>query len=185
VPGFWSLRTRGATAQAVVDVSDTEPALVPIELYTADELITGFTEDRGLRLSDMLNAVAVLAIERPSRTSFDSDEELESAEERLALETDRILLAMPPERRSPPQLRVHRRHSRVRILTSRYEVIGTAHHLPGGSLDPFVLRTRQRFIAVTDASVRTTSQPYFERDAPVILVNVSPITELKQVLTLS
>jgi hypothetical protein len=186
VPSFWSLRNRGGVAQSAVEVSGAaEPVLAPVELYTADDMVTGFVADRGFRLSDILNEVSLLPVERPKRISFDDREDAAGEELHLDLETDRILLAMPPGRTSSPQMRVHRRRSRVRILTSRYEVIGTAHHLPGSSLDPYVLRTRHRFIAVTDASVRTVTQPYLERNASVVLVNVGPIAELKQVITLT
>ncbi len=126
-----------------------------------------------------------LLVLRPKRTDLSERGAQEADATSMALNTSEILLAMPTAWISNPQLRVHHRRSRVRILTGRYEVVGSAHHLPGTTLDPYVLRTRIRFIALTDATVRTTCQPYLERSAPVVLVNVGPIQDLKQVITVA
>lgn len=84
MPGFWSLRTRGGVAQSVVEVSSTtEPVLTPVELYTADDIVTGFVADRGFRLSDILNEVSLLPVERPKRISFDDREDTASEEPHL------------------------------------------------------------------------------------------------------
>jgi len=184
--GFWSVPRPSAALATSEPITPTEDAAAEaVELYTADELVTGFVPARAQRLSDILNSAVSLLVLRPKRTDLREGGAQEVDATSMALPTSEILLAMPPQWISNPQLRVHHRRSRVRILTGRYEVVGSAHHLPGTTLDPYVLRTRIRFIAVTDATLRTTRQPWIERSAPVVLVNVGPIQELEQVITVA
>jgi hypothetical protein len=77
------------------------------------------------------------------------------------------------------------RRTGVRIGIDQFQVVGNAHVLPGIPLDPYVLRTRIHFLAMTGAHVFWLGYPAWERSAPVALVNVRPLEELIEVSTIS
>jgi hypothetical protein len=56
---------------------------------------------------------------------------------------------------------------------------------PASDSDPFVLRSRMRFVALTDAHVSSLSDPAWETATGVLLVNVRPIADLKEVTTIN
>jgi hypothetical protein len=188
VARFWDWRQepKAVEAQAsAVDVADNE--LAPVEVYTQTHMVFGLVATEGRRLSDILNTNSTLAIRDTTTTAlFDGVEVGSPTYGWTSIPTDDIVLAMPPEHVSPRQLRVHRRQHRVRIGTGPFEVNGIAHVLPGTGLDPYVLRTRTRFLALTDAAITNTLGPVpWERGARVVLVNVHPIRDLREVVTIS
>lgn len=184
---FWDWRsTPGASVATRPGVADTpEPKLEPVEVYTATAMVHGLVEPDGRRLSDILNSNSVLAIRSARSTSLVAGVDGTEGTGWSRLPTDEILFVMPPPRVSPRQLRVNRRQHRVRIETGQFHVVGNAHVLPGIQLDPYVLRTRMHFLAVTDAHVSSMGDPAWERSAPVVLVNVRPVAGLREVLTIS
>ena len=185
--GFWDWRaTSGAAATATAVLErDLTSTLQPVEIYTATAMVHGLVEPDGRRLSDMLNSNDVLAIRDARSTSLLSHIEGSEGSGWSELSTDEILLVMPPEHESPRQLRVHRRQHRVRIETGQFKIAGNAHVLPGIKLDPYVLRSRMHFLAITGAHVSAIGDPAWERSAPVVLVNVRPIEDLREVVTIS
>ena len=64
-------------------------------------------------------------------------------------------------------------------------MVGNAHVPPGVDLDAYALRKRIKFLAVTKALVYSTVDPALERMAEVVLVNVGPMADLSEVLTIS
>ena len=185
--GFWDWRAQSGATVAAPPVLERglQSTLEPVEIYTATAMVHGLVEPEGRRLSDMLNSNSALAIRDARSTSLlmDVDGSEGSGWSRLA--TDEILFVMPPERESPRQLRIHRRQHRVRIETGQFQIVGNAHALPGVRLDPYVLRTRMHFLAITGAHVSSMGDPAWERSVPVVLVNVRPIEGLTEVLTIS
>ena len=177
----WSPRTEADTATAI---AEREATIESVELYTSAAMVYGWLEADGRRLSDILNTNSVLAIRDPRSTGLVADLDGEQGSGWTRLSVDDILLAMPPPHDSARQLKIHRRKHRVRIRTGPFEVVGTAHVLPGTALDPYVLRSRMHFLALTDAHLYGSNPP-IERSAPVVLVNVRPVKELLEVLPIS
>lgn len=183
MPGFWDWgkQSSAATAPAIEPV----PALEPVELYTKHAMVFGYVDPQGQRLSDILNSNSHLSIDDARSTSMLNAAPGSAGEGWTSIATDEILLAMPPEHVSSRQLRVNRRQHRVRISTGPYVVIGNAHVPPGVGLDAYALQRRIKFLAVTSALVYSTLDPALERMAKVVLVNVGPVAELTEVLTIS
>jgi hypothetical protein len=183
---FWDWRAQAAP----VDVGTTataaeESSLEPVELYTSTALIVGLVAPEGRRLSDILNGNSQLPVRDARSTSLFSDFDGTGGAGWTPVNVDDILLAMPPEFSSPRQMKVHRRQHRVRIRTGPFSVVGTAHVLPGTKIDRYVLQSRMRFLAVTDAQVYSGADPAWERQAAVVLVNVRPVEDLSEMLTIS
>jgi hypothetical protein len=183
--GFWDWRA--SSGAATVPVTEYAPELdpEPVEIYTATAMVNGMIEADGRRLSDILNTNTVLSIRDARSTSLVPHVEGTEGSGWTRLSTDDILFVMPPEHESPRQLRVNKRKHRVRIQTGQFVIAGHAHALPGIKLDPYVLRQRMHFMAITDAHVSAMGDPAWERSAPVVLVNVRPVQDLREALTIS
>lgn len=181
---FWDWRSAPVTQRQPAQLL-TEAPLEAVELYTENAMVLGQVAPDGQRLSDILNSNSHLPIKNAQSISMIGGVEGSEGQGWSSVPTDEILLAMPPEHVSPRQMRIHRRQHRVRINTGPYQMIGNAHVLPGVKLDPFVLRARMRFLALTQAHVLSTIDPAWERAAAVVLVNVRPLTDLTEVVTIS
>jgi hypothetical protein len=184
VAGFWDWRAAAAKASPAAEFAP-ELNLEPVEIYTATAMVKGLVEAEGRRLSDILNANSVLGIRDARSTSLLADVEGSEGSGWSRLQTDEILFVMPPQHESARQMRVHRRKHRVRIQIGQFHIVGDAHALPGIRLDPYVLRQRMHFLAITDAHVSSMAEPEWERSAPVVLVNVRPVQDLREVLKIS
>jgi hypothetical protein len=156
-----------------------------VELYTRHAMVVGSVAPDGRRLSDILNSNSTLALRDARSVSLLNGVEGSDRAGWTSVRTDEILLVMPPAYDSPRQMRVHRRQHRVRIQTGEFLITGTAHVLPGMRIDPFVLRSRMRFLALTDAHVSSFTDAAWERQTSVVLVNVRPIADLREVTTIS
>ena len=186
---FWDFRAGSRAKQSFdgmqAQVSVDESSLELIELYTEHAMVLARVSPEGRRLSDMLNSNSTLALRDARSISLTNGTRETDGTGWSSVMTEDILFVMPPEHRSPRQMRVHRRQHRVRIHTGPFLVTGTAHILPGTKLDPYVLRARTRFLALTDAYASSMADPAWERSAAVVLVNVRPIADLTEVTTLS
>jgi hypothetical protein len=180
---FWDWRAQPGNLGVAIAVP--EAALEPVELYTASAMILASVAPEGRRLSDILNTNSTLPIRDARSVSVHNGLEGTAGEGWTSVSVDDILLAMPPEHTSARQLRLHRRQHRVRISTGPYHVTGHAHVLPGIALDPYVLRRRMAFLAVTDAEIFSAQAEPWERTARVVLVNVRPAVDLIEVTTIS
>lgn len=181
---FWDWRSARVTERHATGVL-TEAPLEAVELYTENAMVLAQVAPDGQRLSDILNSNSHLPIKNAQSISMIGGVEGTAGHGWSSLPTDEILFAMPPEHVSPRQMRIHRKQHRVRINTGPYLIVGNAHVLPGVKLDPFVLRARTRFLALTKARVLSTVNPAWERAAEVVLVNVRPLTDLAEVVTIS
>ena len=174
---FWDWSNPSSTSSSVsgnaVAVGPGETtSLEAVELYTHTALVLGWVAPEGRRMSDILNSSSHLPVRDARSVSIVRDVEGSEREGWTTLATQDILFAMPPEHATPRQLKIHRRQHRVRIGTGPYLIVGNAHVLPGIKLDPYVLRSRMRFLALTSARVTSTSDSLWERAAAVVLVNV-------------
>lgn len=180
---FWDWR--GKPEKLPVAVAAPEAALEPVEIYTETAMILASVAPEGRRLSDILNTNSKLPIRDARAVSVLDGLEGTAGDGWTSVSVDDILLVMPPEHTSARQLRIHRRQHRVRISTGPYHVTGHAHVLPGIALDPYVLRRRMAFLAVTDADIFSAQGEPWERTARVVLVNVRPAVDLIEVTTIS
>lgn len=175
MPMFWRRKHEqpdDVEPDALVGPIDEPPLhgeLVPIRIYTEDAVLDGWTHVGSQRLSDVLNAEDVLSV---CRVDYEPTED-----DWVAVERDRMMLVVAPPHTSPRQLRVHRQKREIRAQSARWAVRGTVHMIPGNRLDRTVLRTRQHFLPITDASVVTASQPNVEVEHEVVLVNVVNVDE--------
>ena len=201
---FWNWRraaashaTSGNTAVALTT------DLAPIELYTADARIVGWIAAGGRRVTDLLNERGELRLWRPSpgpihdTATLDSvtvdtpalntasPPESEESVEWETLETDRVILAMPPEWRASRQLRLHRRLRRVALTVGPFNVTGNLHLAPGGEIGPHILHRGPHWLPLTEAYLLHTADPPFEHVVSVVIVNTAHVGQLVPLVTLA
>jgi len=180
---FWSWisnrEVEGSAPQA-----EEAPAAVreEVEIYTADRVILAKIQADGRRLSDMLNSSYDLQIFDPQAFALDGTPMADDTfEGEATISTDDIRVVMPPARQSPRQMRVHRRRRRVEAQLGDLRVAGSVHLSPGAELDPMAWRKQMRFVPLTDALLQREGDSPMERGAAVILINLGPIKELREV----
>lgn len=165
---FWSRRgskrtsTDGASALAV------EPALEPIQLFLSDRIVNGSVVSDGERLTDMIASKDTLRINV-----------IEDEWETFAI-ADVLVVAPPPH---VSARRIHRMRRRIELAADPYVLTGTAHLPPGTQLDPFVMRTGQRTLPVTDVWLRVPGNEEIDQQLDVALVVVASITRARELLT--
>jgi hypothetical protein len=169
---FWNIRRGVANAQFEGSAArEITPVLEPIQVFTAQRHIEGWIVAAQERVTDLLNQREVI------RLCVQPD-----TDEWATIDRDDILLVAPPGRTTNPQRRVHRQKRRLMALVGSYVVTGVAHLQPGAGLDPYLLRTRQHFLPMTNAVVTHRTDPSVEHQLPVVIVNVGNLTELRALL---
>jgi len=171
---FWNVRrgsqatlSEGSTARAL------EPHLERIQLFTAHERVDGWMVAQGERITDLLN-------QRPAlRVCIDP-----TADAWVDIARDDLLIVAPPPLPPSPR-RIHRQKHRVLAVLGPYTVEGIAHLAPGVPLDPYLLRSRQRFMAMTNALIGTAGDPDTGEPVSVAIVNVDNVDELRGILTIA
>jgi hypothetical protein len=182
---FWDWKSEDAApASSDLETTDGEQ-LEPVEIYTRHAMVFGFVAAHGHRLSDILNSVSSLSVRDPRSVSLLNGVDGTQGQDWAMVDTDEILMVMPPPRETSRQLRVHRSQLRIRIRTGPFEVVGNAYLIPGTAFDPYSLQGRMRFMALTRADVHYTDEPAWERSAEVILVNISPVNDLEEIVAIS
>jgi hypothetical protein len=145
-------------------------SLVPIRIYTLDDtVIDGWTEVGSQRLSDLLNAEDTLSVSRVPDDPSDTDWQ--------AIDREDMMIVVAPPQASARQLRVHRHKLEMRANCALYSIIGTVHLIPGNRLDRQVLRTRQHFLPITDASGATAAAPEAPIENQTLLLNIVNVSE--------
>ncbi len=171
---FWNVRrgsqpalTEGSTAKAL------QPHLERIQLFTTHERVDGWMVAQGERITDLLN-------QRPAlRVCIDP-----TADAWVDIARDDLLIVAPPPLPPSPR-RIHRQKHRVLASLGPYTVEGIAYLAPGAPLDPYLLRTRQRFMAMTNAIISTADDPDIGEPVSVAIVNVNNVDELRALLTIA
>jgi hypothetical protein len=166
---FW--KPQRATRATGVDGStarQTTPTVEPIQVFTAGRHLDGWIVATHERITDVLNARQTIRIcLDPTADTWET------------IDRDDVLLVAPPDRFSDPQRRIHRRKHGLVALVGPYVVTGLAHLQPGVPLDPYLLRTRQHFLPMTEVSVTSRIDPTMEQRLPVVIVNVRNLMELR------
>jgi hypothetical protein len=153
---------------AVAEPVPTGPAvdvdMVPIRIFTPDEVIDAWTSAGDGRLSDRLNAEDALSISRVA--------ERDRAGGWERIHRSQIVMVVAPPHTSNRQLRIHRHRHAIRAKTQHYTVVGTVHLVPGNRLDRTVIRTRNHFVPLTGARVERLDGQAVEEEHDVVLLNV-------------
>lgn len=137
--------------------------LQPVRIYTADAVFDGWVAPEGQRMTDLLQQGPDIAVLPQGADRRDADAW-------IRMETNDMLLVVPPPHVSPPERRVARDQREVRLRVAGFQVIGTAHLKPGLEHDPYTRVTRP-FLPLTAAIVLPAdgSQP---TACDVVIVNL-------------
>jgi hypothetical protein len=172
---FWKV-SRGSQP-SLVDGSAArapDPRLEPIQLFTTDGRLSGWIVALEERVTDVLNSREILRVCVDPITDTWAD-----------IEQEALLLVAPPPRGGANPRKIHRHKRRVRALVGRYTVEGVAHLPPGMPLDPYLLRTRQPFVALTDVILSDGDEREGGETHPVAIINVNNLEELHALLTIA
>jgi hypothetical protein len=145
--------------------------LLPIRLYAADVVVPGRCEPGDERVTDILGRGDELPVVPDGRDPADPDSW-------ITVDTDAVLLIVPPPHVSRPEARVHRQRQGVQLRIGPYIVTGTAHLRPGESADPF-LRATQPFLPLTEAMI--AQEGAAPEQVEVIIANFRKIEELREI----
>ena len=170
---FW--RVSRATSGPITDgnaARDLAPHLEPISIFTARGSFDGWIVAAERRVTDLLNDHGHL------RVCLDA-----AADQWQDVDREDILFVAPPGRPVDPQRRISRRRNRLVVLVGPYVVTGTAHILPGATLDAYTLRRQVRFLPLTDAWVTHRTDPSVDVGRPVLIVNTTNLTELRPAMS--
>ncbi len=170
---FWSLRgSRAALAELPVTAQDAAETseLEPIRVFTVSGEYTGMIKSRGQRVTDLLNVEPALLIHL---------DEPGPVGQWVSIDRDTILVVAPPPFVS--QRRIHRQRRTVQVKIGDWVVTGVAHSPPMGGLDPTQLRSRQRFLPMTDVRITRADASADGEQFAVAIVNVSNVDELREV----
>ncbi len=146
------------------DVAQPDPTFsedsagVPIDAFIEAGAVQLRLHAPAGRLSDTLNRETSIRVERTDGGAPPTIEDL--------------LLLVPPPREVDRARRLHRPGRAVRIWIGPYEVTGDVHVPPGTEATGFLMRNSPRFVALTNAIVRSTIGVIADRDMDVALVNL-------------
>ena len=173
---FWKVQrgtgeanTEGSAARAIA------PRLEEIRLFTRSGPVDGWLVATDERVTDLLNQRASLRIcTDPAADTWQT------------VGRDELMLVAPPPLAGRTGRAIHRHKRRVMAQVGPYVIEGVVYLPPGLPLDPYLLRTRQHFMAMTNAIVKTADQG----EAPgevysVVVVNVRNLEELRLLVTLA
>jgi len=135
-----------------------DPAGVTIEAFLETGVVQLRLHGPAGRLSDILNQETDVRLER---TDGAAPPVLEG-----------LLVLVPPPQEGDRARRLHRPGRAMRIRIGPYEVTGDAHVPPGAQPTGFLLRTSPRFVALTNATVRSTLGAIADRRVDVVIVNL-------------
>lgn len=173
---------RPETPDAAASEAWSSAAMEPIEVYTADTRVSGWLTSGGQRLTDLLNEASEVRIWRPAArplwANSDGTSQPGSDGEWYTLSTDQILVAMPPDRVSHRQVRVHRQLQRTRMEVGPFQITGGLHVPPGAPVEAYLMRYTHRFVPLTDASIAHMGQVETEQAVDVAIVNIRQVLSI-------
>ena len=159
-------------------------AMEPIEVYTADTRVSGWLASGGQRLTDLLNETAEVRIWRPAARPFYAERDGAPTKtgpdgEWYTLPTDEILVAMPPDRVSHRQVRVHRQLQPTKLEIGPFQITGGLHVPPGAPVEAYLMRYQHRFVPLTGATVTHMGQVESEQSVDVAIVNIRQVLSIQ------
>lgn len=161
---FWRRKDPEEEREPAATADETRTELAPVRIFTTDSTIDGWINLGGQRLSDVLNVEELLSVSRVPTAPTDSHW--------FVLERDEMLLVVPPPHVSDRTVRLHRVKRRILAHSDHYVVRGVVHMIAGIGLDPFLARSRQHFLPLTEAWVTSTEREGLDEQYPALLLNV-------------
>ncbi len=150
--------------ESAAPADEVRDHLAPVRIFTAESTVDGWIEIGGQRLSDVLNVEELLSVSRvrtaPTETQW------------FVLERDEMLLVVPPPYTSDRIVRLHRVKRRILAVSGHYVVRGVVHMMAGIALDPFLARSRQHFLPLTETWITSTERLEVDEQHPALLLNV-------------
>jgi hypothetical protein len=141
--------------------------LAAVRLFTQDAALDGYIDAQGGRLSDVLELEDLISVSSVPVAGL--------PQHWMAVERSDMLIVVPPPLPALPALRRHRVKRPIEVKLAQYVVRGLAHLIAGIDLDPYLARTGQHFLPVTDASISSAAWPELEERHPVVLVNIRAV----------
>jgi hypothetical protein len=157
--------------------------LSAVDLYTLDGRHVAWIATNGDRASDMLNREGEIPLHGMTAVS-PADETVSFADVPAGgdgsqpLERSQVRFIVPPPLPANRHLRLHRRRVLVSLRMGPYEVSGQAHVRPGADAADYLLRSGRAFVPLTEVEVVHLEGPEFRRYMPVLIINVSHVTEM-------
>ena len=161
---FWKRKAAADREAAPAPAGD----LAGIRIFSSTAVIDGWVDLAGRRLSDVLNREDLLRVastpNQPAENQW------------IPMERADLLLVVPPPHTADLRLRRHRVKRDILVLSGHYVVRGLVHMMPGIQLDPFLARSGQHFLPLTDTRVTSTAWAEVDERHPTLLVNVRSTT---------
>jgi hypothetical protein len=179
----WGQRHHQPPPEGAPEPDTTPFELSAVDVYTLDGREVAWIATNGERASDMLNRDdeiplrGVAAVDTADETvTFASMPT--NADEPTPLERSQVRFIVPPPLPPNRHLRLHRRRVLMALRMGPYEVSGQAHVRPGADAADYLLRSSRSFVPLTEVELVHGEAPEFHRFVPVLIINVSHVTEL-------
>lgn len=147
--------------------------MAALRIYTADATIDGWLElDHRQRLVDLLNVEDLVSVASvPTEPGPDAWS---------VVDREDMLVVVPPPHATNRAMRPHRVRRRIFARVGDYRIDGIVHLIAGIELDPFLARSGQYFLPVTQAHVAEVAAPDRDEAYETVLINVrTPGRELQ------
>lgn len=161
---FWRRKGAEADQEPLATAEAPRDTLAPMRIFTADSTIDGWIQLAGQRLSDVLNVEELLSVSRVPNAPTDSHW--------FVIDRDDMLLVVPPPHTSDRIMRLHRVKRPIRAVSGHYLVRGMVHLMAGIGLDPFLARSGQYFLPMTETWITSRERPDVDEQHPALLLNV-------------
>jgi hypothetical protein len=167
----------------IADAGAAPYELSAVDIYTLDGREVAWIATNGERASDMLNRDGEIPLHgvtvadpADETVTFASMPSADDAPTLLVRSNVRFIVPppLPPNR----HLRLHRRRVLIAMRMGPYEVSGQVHVRPGADAGDYLLRSSRSFVPLTDVQLKHCEEPPFSRYLPVVIINVSHVTEL-------
>lgn len=144
---------------------------VVVEVFTADGSGRVGIECGGERITDVLNAATTVRLHGQDGAS----------DEPVDLQTDDLLLVIPPDQATDARRRLHRLRHPLRLRVGPYELTGHLHVPPGAQPSGYLMRVSPHFVPLTGAIIEHAGPEPVARRADVLLVNLRRVEVLKEI----
>jgi hypothetical protein len=147
-------------------------ASVSVDVYTAAYRVSGSIETRFSRIAEILNQLSGVHLEvtRATISEYDDASATIAAPSALVSVEEILLMVAGELTGASGEMRVPKRPVRAQLAIPPFRITGSVH-IPIGSrpVDGLLLGSDQ-FMAMTDATITSGSQPELERTVPVLAV---------------
>lgn len=145
---------------------------VNLDLYTAAYRVSGTMATRFSRVADILNQVTSthLLVEQATVSEF-ADPKATLGARQVHVALDEVLLCVAATEGTPrPEMRITKRTVKAQIGIPPFRVTGTIHVPQGSRPVDGLLNAADRFVTMTEATIRSASYPEVERPVDAVAV---------------